>query len=192
MDNRFVRKVFDIRDTCTPSKGKLCPTVSVCAPQSWNGPDDGGTTKRKKREALSITDATPSLRPCKKFSLKAEARLHTLRYKIEIVSLLVCLLIARERTNRFIPNLVNLFLEAWKKYRRWKVREKYLSLIPDDGVSCTSETKHDKTTTPKPKLFPSKILEKQRQEPRKTALGSIPNEDVFCKSETICHKTEWD
>jgi hypothetical protein len=47
------------------------------------------------------------------------------------------------------------------------------------------ETKHDKRTAPKSKLFVSKRrLQKQKSQPRVTLPGSIPGEDVFCSSET--------
>jgi hypothetical protein len=48
-------------------------------------------------------------------------------------------------------------------------------LIFGEGVSCSSETKHDRRTAPRSKLFVSKRrLQKQRPIRRQTVLGSIP------------------
>jgi hypothetical protein len=50
---------------------------------------------------------------------------------------------------------------------------------------CSSETKHDRTTAPRPKLFVSASrLQEQRPQHRKTVMGSSPDEDDFYSSET--------
>jgi hypothetical protein len=61
-----------------------------------------------------------------------------------------------------------------------KVRKSVLSSIPGEGVSCSSETKHDRRMVPEPKLF----FQNQKLKPRKIVLGSIPSEDCFCSSDT--------
>jgi hypothetical protein len=59
-----------------------------------------------------------------------------------------------------------------------KLRRIVLSSSPGEGGSCSSETKHDRRTAPKPKLFASKRrLQKERPQPRKTVLGSSASED---------------
>jgi hypothetical protein len=64
---------------------------------------------------------------------------------------------------------------------RSKLRKSVLSSSPVEGNSCSSETKHNRKTAPRPKLFASKSrLQKQRPQPRQTFLGSSPGEDGFC------------
>jgi hypothetical protein len=47
------------------------------------------------------------------------------------------------------------------------------------------ETKHDRRTSPSPKLFVStRRLQEKRPQPRETVLGLSPGEDGFCSSET--------
>jgi hypothetical protein len=54
----------------------------------------------------------------------------------------------------------------------------------EDGL-CSSKTKHDKRTAPRPKLFVSmRRLQEQMPQPQKTVLGSSLGEDVFCTLET--------
>jgi hypothetical protein len=58
-------------------------------------------------------------------------------------------------------------------------------LNPGEGGSCRSKTKDDRRMAPKPELFVSKRrLQKQKPQPRKTALGSSPDEDGFSNLET--------
>jgi hypothetical protein len=103
-----------------------------------------------------------------------------------IYLLFICSFISRERMKQFAPNLACLFLETRK--RTWEgqtCRKSVLSLIPSEGGSCSSETKHDRRTAPRPKLFVSRrILQKQRLQPRKTLLSSIPVKDGFWSSDT--------
>jgi hypothetical protein len=109
-------------------------------------------------------------------------------YKVEIVgifvSLYVCLAIAREEINRF-TNLACSFPETRKRTQEGQNSgESVLSSILDEGCSCSSETKHNRRTTQKTKLFVSKrILQKQRPQPRKTVLSSISGACGFCTSE---------
>jgi hypothetical protein len=59
------------------------------------------------------------------------------------------------------------------------------SSSPCEGRSCCSETKHDRRTAPRTKLFVSKrSLQRQGRETRKTVLLSSPDEDNFCRSES--------
>jgi hypothetical protein len=68
--------------------------------------------------------------------------------------LFVCSLIAGEGINRFAPNLACLFLETRKRTQEGQNSEKsVLSSIPFEGGSCSSETKHDRRTAPRSKLF---------------------------------------
>jgi hypothetical protein len=64
-----------------------------------------------------------------------------------------------------------------------KLRRIVLSSIPGEGVSCSSETMHDRRTAPRPSGF-SEELQEQTSQPRKIVLGFIPGEDGFCNSET--------
>jgi hypothetical protein len=102
------------------------------------------------------------------------------------VYLYVCSLIVRKRIYRFAPNLVCLFLKTRKRIQEGQNSGKsLLSSIPGEGSSCSSETKHNRRTAPRPKLFVSeRRLQKQGPQYRKTVLGSILVEDVFCNSET--------
>jgi hypothetical protein len=69
-------------------------------------------------------------------------------------------------------------------------QKNFLSSIPGEGDSCSSETMHDKRTAPRLKLFVlQRRLQEQRPKPRKTVLGSNPDEDVFRISETKHHRT---
>jgi hypothetical protein len=62
---------------------------------------------------------------------------------------------------------------------------KSMSSILGEGSSCSSETKHDRRTAPRPKLFVSKRrLQKQRPQRRRTILGSSSDKDDFCSSKT--------
>jgi hypothetical protein len=66
------------------------------------------------------------------------------------------------------------------------LQESGLSSIPGQDGSSSSETKHDRETAPKPKLFVSaRRLQEQRRQPRKTALGSISDGHNFCCSDTV-------
>jgi hypothetical protein len=66
-----------------------------------------------------------------------------------------------------------------KRYFR-KVWKSVLSSSPFESGSCSSETKHDGRTAPRPKLIVSKRkLRKQIPEPRKTVLWPSPGEDIF-------------
>jgi hypothetical protein len=79
-------------------------------------------------------------------------------YKLEVVCLCVymcvCSLIVREGKKQFTPNLARLFLETRKITQGDQNSEEIvLSSIPSEGGSCTSETKHDIRTAPRPELF---------------------------------------
>jgi hypothetical protein len=64
---------------------------------------------------------------------------------------------ARERTYRFAPNLASLFFEIRKRIKQGKnFGKSFLSSIPGEGISYSSETKHDRRTAPRPKLFLSR------------------------------------
>jgi hypothetical protein len=93
----------------------------------------------------------------------------------------VCSLIAREWIHRLAPNLACLLFETTKITWEGQCSGKYvLSSILDEGGSSDSETKHDRRTAPRSKLFVSKRrLNKRRIQPRKSVLSSIPNEDCF-------------
>jgi hypothetical protein len=86
------------------------------------------------------------------------------------VCLYVCSLVAQERICRFAPNVACLFLET--KKRKWdcQISGKYvLSSSPGEDGSCSSETKHDGRTTPRPKLFVlQRRLQKQTPQRRET------------------------
>jgi hypothetical protein len=58
------------------------------------------------------------------------------------------------------------------------------SSLGEDGF-CSSETKHDRRTAPRPKLFESVgVYRNKGRNPEKSALGSSPGEDGFFSSET--------
>jgi hypothetical protein len=60
-----------------------------------------------------------------------------------------------------------------------------LSSSTSEGGPCSSETKNNRRTVLRPKLFISKSrVQKQRPQSRKPALGLSPGEDYFCSSET--------
>jgi hypothetical protein len=62
-------------------------------------------------------------------------------------------------------------------------------LSPTKGATCTLETKHDRRTAPRTKLFFSaKRLQEQRQQPQITVFLTSPGEDDFFSSE-IRHDT---
>jgi hypothetical protein len=79
---------------------------------------------------------------------------------------------------------------------------KYKSLIGEEhmyhfpstlivyDISCSLETKHDKITVPRSKMFVlSGRLQKQRLQPWKTVLNSNSSEVVFCTLETNDDRT---
>jgi hypothetical protein len=85
----------------------------------------------------------------------------------------------------FVPDI---FYQTSSLERLWKSRKSqpgyFLGSSPN-GSFCTSETKHDIKSAPRPKLFVSaRRLQEQRPQPRKICLGSSPGEDGFCNSET--------
>jgi hypothetical protein len=66
-----------------------------------------------------------------------------------------------------------------------KLRKIVLSSSPGEDGSCSSETKHNRRTASRSKLFVSKKrLQQQRSHPRIIVLGSSPGEDYFYSSET--------
>jgi hypothetical protein len=66
-----------------------------------------------------------------------------------------------------------------------KLRKSVLSSIPAEGVSCSSENKHNRRMAPRQKsIFSKGGSQKQRPEPRKIVLGLISSEDGFCSSDT--------
>jgi hypothetical protein len=79
-----------------------------------------------------------------------------------------------------------LFLETRKKFQKGKKLKKIVpSFSSGNSGFCTSETKHDRSTMPRTKLFVSaRRLQEQRPQSQKTVLGASPNEDGFCSSET--------
>jgi hypothetical protein len=80
-----------------------------------------------------------------------------LTYKVEIVDMFVCMLAYSSRKDKLIcTKLGKHFLEPGKKNIRVRTPESVMSSIPGEGGSCNSETKHDRRTAPRPKLFVSK------------------------------------
>jgi hypothetical protein len=71
------------------------------------------------------------------------------------VYLYICSLIARERIYRFASNLAYLLLQTTNMAGSI-LRKPSLNSILGEGVSCSSETKHDRRTAPRTKLFVSK------------------------------------
>jgi hypothetical protein len=68
---------------------------------------------------------------------------------------------------------------------RSKLRRTVLGSSPGEGVFCISETKQDRKTAPRPKMFVSASrLQEHRLQLRKSVLGSSPGEDSFYSSET--------
>jgi hypothetical protein len=60
-----------------------------------------------------------------------------------------------------------------------------LGSSPDEDGFCSSETKHDRRTAPRLKLFASaRTLHKQRPQPQETPQGSSTDEDGFNSSGT--------
>jgi hypothetical protein len=92
-------------------------------------------------------------------ALNFEAKAHpNLIYvhKVEIVGIFICSLIAQERINRFTPNLAYVFLETRKRTQQSQNSGKlFMSSIHGEGISCSSESKHDRRTAARPKLFVS-------------------------------------
>jgi hypothetical protein len=73
------------------------------------------------------------------------------------VYLYACSLIDREGINRFVRNLACLFRETRKRtYEGQSSGQSDLNSTPGEGVSCSLETKPDRRTAPRPKLFVSK------------------------------------
>jgi hypothetical protein len=63
---------------------------------------------------------------------------------------------------------------------RSKLLKIVLSSSPSEGGFCSSETKHDRRTARRSKLFVAvRKLQKERPEPRKTVLGSSDGENAF-------------
>jgi hypothetical protein len=107
-------------------------------------------------------------------------------HKIKIVGTLVCvfvcLFVCLYLKNRFsdLHQTCHAYsLRPEKKDRGSKLRKSVLSSFPGEGVSCSSETKHDRRTAPRRKLFVSKRrLQKQRPEPRKLYLVRLPTKMI--------------
>jgi hypothetical protein len=78
-------------------------------------------------------------------------------------------------------------------FERSKLRKNVLSSNPSEGGSCSSETKHDRRTASRPKLFVSKRrLQKQRPQPRKLHWVRVPVKTVSAarKLSTIENSTD--
>jgi hypothetical protein len=104
----------------------------------------------------------------------------------------VCIFAYRSRTDTPICTKLGMPIPRDQKeiLGRSKLRKSVLSSSPGEGGSCSSESKHNRRTAPRPKFFVSKRrLQKQRLQPRKVALGSCHGEDVFCSSETKHDRT---
>jgi hypothetical protein len=58
--------------------------------------------------------------------------------------------------------------------------------IPGEGISCSSEIKHVRRMTSRPRFVSKTLLQKQKVTTpfAKSDLRSIPGEDIFCSSET--------
>jgi hypothetical protein len=71
-------------------------------------------------------------------------------------------------------------LSPGRKRRKVKTPKKVLSSIPGEGGSCSSETKNDRRTAPRPKLFVSKKrLQKQGPQHRKLSWIRVLTRVVF-------------
>jgi hypothetical protein len=76
-------------------------------------------------------------------------------------------------------------LRPGREYIKVKKSGSVFSSIPGEGGSCSSETKHDRRTAPRPKKFfvSKRRLQKKGHNPEKL-LDSSPDENVFSSSET--------
>jgi hypothetical protein len=60
-------------------------------------------------------------------------------------------------------------------YRKKGQKQNVLGSSPGEGSFCSSETKHDRRTAPRPKMFLSVVrLQEQKPQPQKIVLGSSP------------------
>jgi hypothetical protein len=119
----------------------------------------------------------------------SKAETHTsLIYKVEIVGMFVCMFAYSSSSRRDKPICTKLgMLIPWDQEENIgsKLRKSVLSSIPGEGGSCSSETKHDRRTAPRPVLFVSASrLQEERPRHQKTVQSSSPDEDGFCSSET--------
>jgi hypothetical protein len=81
--------------------------------------------------------------------------------------------------NQFAPNLASLCPETRRFWEFQNSEKSVLGLSPGEGGFCSTETKHDRRTAPRPKLFVStKRLQEQRSQPQKSVLGSSPGKMV--------------
>jgi hypothetical protein len=86
----------------------------------------------------------------------------SLVYKVEIVDMYVCVFICMfaysSRRDKPIWTKFDMII-PWdyeENTEGSKLRKSVLSSIPGEGGPCSSETKHDRRTAPRPKLFVSK------------------------------------
>jgi hypothetical protein len=94
----------------------------------------------------------------------------------------------RSRTNTWIWTKLGMLI-PWNQeeiLERSELRESVLGSEPGGCDFCTLETKHNRKTSPRPKLFVSARNYRFNGNPplRKTVLGSSLGEYVFCSSKT--------
>jgi hypothetical protein len=79
-------------------------------------------------------------------------------------------------------------LKPGRDFRKVKTLKSVLVWKPGEGGFCILETKHDRRTSPRPKLFVlTRRLQKQRPQPRKTVLVSSLGEDGFRDNFFFCY-----
>jgi hypothetical protein len=140
------------------------------------GQEAGWPTQRLgEKSSASVGDQTPVVQSVVSHytDWATPARILYVGYIKLKLCVCVCSLIAREWTYWFAPNLACLFLETRKRFCKGQnSRKSVLSLIPGEGGSCSSKTKHDRRTAPRPKWFFSKRrFEELRPRPRKNCPG---------------------
>jgi hypothetical protein len=104
------------------------------------------------------------------------------------VCVYVCLWLKNKYTNFKLGMLI-----PWNQeeiLKRSKFQKSVLGLKPSDSGFCILETKHDRRTLPRSKLFAwTRRLQEQWPQHWKTILGSSPGEDSFCNLETKHDRT---
>jgi hypothetical protein len=105
-------------------------------------------------------------------------------YQIEIVC--VCVFAYSARTDTSICTKIGTLISWGQKeiLEKPKFRKCAMSSSPGEGSFYSSETKHDRRTALRQKLFDSKRLQKRRPELQKHILCSSSSEDGLCSSQT--------
>jgi hypothetical protein len=103
-----------------------------------------------------------------------------------IVGMCVCMIAYSSRTEKPICtfSLICLCLETRKRFQKGQNSESILSSSPCEGGFCSSETKHDRSTAPRPKLLVSNKRLQDKGRHHEYLPGSSPCEDGFCSSIT--------